>query len=149
MPGTEASAEATVTPARHAIQSTVKAGEAPDKPDVDVTPVLATPGTKRFIPAAKGQWKKQCETFVSPSLPGVQRRFEGWRDATPANRSAALKSENAMLLALLTERDEALRSAQKEKDQLMQANAELRVKWREARRSLTVKRKGDTECQEK
>ena len=41
-----------------------------------------------------------------------------------------------MLIALLAERDTALKQAHSKCDQLDRANGELRAKWREARRAV-------------
>ncbi|KAL1530321.1 hypothetical protein AB1Y20_001230 [Prymnesium parvum] len=96
----------------------------------------------------KGCWPKQSEALVSPAIAGVQQRFEGWRGASPAQRGAALRSENAMLISLLAERDAALQASHKEKEQLVRKHAEMQVKWREARGALNAKTKQATGVQE-
>jgi hypothetical protein len=61
-----------------------------------------------------GKLPAQDEASVSAQVPGVQQRFAGWRDATGPQRLAALKAENAVLLCVLRERDDALHTAQAE-----------------------------------
>ena len=79
--------------------------------------LIAAAGSRSEV-GPKGRWPQQAEALVSPSVPGVQQRFGGWREASPAQRGAALRSENAMLIALLAERDAALGTAHKEKEQV-------------------------------
>ena len=76
----------------------------------------------------------QNEARVSPAVPGVQQRFRGWREATPSQRLSALSNENAMLLAVVAERDAALLAGESERRKLKEQHAILLAKWRDARR---------------
>ena len=67
-----------------------------------------------------GKLPAQDEASVSVQVPGVQQRFAGWRDATGPQRLAALKAENAVLLCVLRERDDALHTAQAEAERRRQ-----------------------------
>lgn len=67
-----------------------------------------------------GKLPAQDEASVSAQVPGVQQRFAGWRDATGPQRLAALKAENAVLLCVLRERDDALHTAQAEAERRRQ-----------------------------
>lgn len=84
------------------------------------------------VVAPAGAWPAQSALHVSPRIPGVQSRFEGWRDASPAQRGAALRTENAMLLQLLAERDAALAAASQENRSLRTAHATMLTRWRGA-----------------
>lgn len=75
-------------------------------------------------------------SFVPPRVPGVQSRFEGWRTATGKERDAALRSENAVLLGVLAERDAALRAAETEMRKLRLEHADMLTKWRESSKAL-------------
>ena len=76
------------------------------------TPVATKPATTRVT--VSGKLPAQDEASVSAQVPGVQQRFAGWREATGPQRLAALKAENAVLLCVLRERDDALHTAQAE-----------------------------------
>ena len=82
-------------------------------------------GSEATAPAAArvtvgGKLPAQDEASVSAQVPGVQQRFAGWRDATGPQRLAALKAENAVLLCVLKERDDALHTAQAEAERRCQ-----------------------------
>ena len=82
-------------------------------------------GSEATAPAAArvtvgGKLPAQDEASVSAQVPGVQQRFAGWRDATGPQRLAALKAENAVLLCVLRERDDALHTAQAEAERRRQ-----------------------------
>ena len=81
---------------------------------------------------APGRWPTQDEAIVSPRIPGVQCRFEGWRTATPEQRAAALRSENGVLLGVLAERDAALNAAHAEIAKLKAAQQALLIRYRNA-----------------
>ncbi len=93
------------------------------------------------LPArAVGAWGEQDANLVSPAVPGVQKRFEGWRDASPAQRFASLKAENAVLIGVLAERDGALAAAHADVRRLTKEHGEMLAKWREARRGQQARR---------
>ena len=69
---------------------------------------------------------------MTPRAPGAPRRFEGWRDATPAQREAALRTENAVLIGVLAERDAALAKSDAEMRRLRTEHASMLTRWRGA-----------------
>ena len=85
-------------------------------------------------PRHSGRWPTQDESIVSPRLPGVQSRFEGWRTATPEQRGAALRSENSVLLGVIAERDVALHAAHAELSKLRADHDALLVRYRNGRK---------------
>ena len=74
---------------------------------------------------------------MSSRAPGAQKRFDGgWRNASGAQREAALRSENAVLIGVLAERDQALKFNEAEMRRLRAEHASMLVKWRGATKEL-------------
>ena len=111
------------------IKKSSREGKAPPEPS-PAADREATPAPDRRAAGAGGAWPAQHEAFVTPQVPGVQQRFAGWRDATPEQRQAALKAENAVLLCVLRERDAALAAAETEVEKLKREAAAIRNRWR-------------------
>ena len=111
----------------------IKKGSREGRPSPEPSPAAdreATPTQDRRAAGAGGVWPAQHDAFVTPQVPGVQQRFAGWRDATPEQRQAALKAENAVLLCVLRERDVALAAAETECEKLKREAAAIRNRWR-------------------
>lgn len=74
-------------------------------------------------------------------VPGVQSRFDAsWRSASAPQREAALKSENAVLIGVLAERDAALLKAEAEMRKLKAEHHAMQTRWREANKVLQQRR---------
>ena len=65
-------------------------------------------------------------------MPGVKMSVNEWRNATPAQKTSALRAENQVLIGVLRERDEALKTAEKELATVKKSYSALQVRWRGA-----------------
>ena len=77
-------------------------------------------------------------------VPGVQSRFENWRSANAQQREAALKSENAVLIGVLAERDAALLKSEAEMRKLKAEHHAMQTRWREATKAQQQQRRATT-----
>lgn len=97
--------------------------------DAPAPPLAARGGV---LPVESPEKAADVAARMRPRAPGAPRRFEGWRDATPAQREAALRSENAVLIGVLAERDAALDKTDAEMRRLRAEHAAMRTRWRGA-----------------
>ena len=74
---------------------------------------------------------------VPSRVPGADRRFDShnWRNATSAQREAALRSENAVLIGVVAERDAALVQVDAQMRKLRAEHSSMQTRWREACKS--------------
>ena len=72
------------------------------------------------------------EGGAAAAMPGVKMSVNEWRNATPAQKTSALRAENQVLIGVLRERDEALKTAEKELAAVKKSYAALQVRWRGA-----------------
>jgi len=82
------------------------------------------------MPATRSVWPSQPEAHVSPQVPGTHKRFAGWSQASGPQREAALRSENALLLAAVHDHGQALQLMEQEQQKLRRANAEMIIRMR-------------------
>ena len=72
------------------------------------------------------------EGGAAAAMPGVKMSVNEWRNATPAQKTSALRAENQVLIGVLRERDEALKTAEKELAAVKKSYSALQVRWRGA-----------------